>query len=116
MRLGDFSDTASIDTVESPYKPRDLQAEMHRDGHRFRLGVAHRRFGKSFFCAGEILDRSLHLSRKNMVLSPPRYAFIAPTTDMAFRLGFEPLETVPGRLAPQGPQEQTVQNQLSLHD
>ena len=91
VRLRDFSDASAIDTVTSPYKPRPLQAEMHRDGHRFRLGVAHRRFGKSYYCAGEILERGLHLNRKNMELAPPRYAFIAPTSDMAKDLGFEPM-------------------------
>ena len=91
VRLRDFSDAAAIDTVVSPYTPRTLQAAMHRDGHRYRLGVAHRRFGKSYFCAGEILERGLSLKRKNMELAPPRYAFIAPTSDMAKDLGFEPM-------------------------
>ena len=91
MRIRDFSDAANVDTIVSPYVPRDLQAKLHRDGHRFRLCVAHRRFGKSFYCAGEILERSLHLNRKNMVLAPPKYAFIAPTSDMAYELGFQPM-------------------------
>lgn len=92
MRLSRFSREAEIDVVESPYVPRPLQAKVHRSPKRFKICVAHRRFGKSFLCTGEILEHSLNLNRPNMELSPPRYAFIAPTSDMAYDLGFQPMK------------------------
>ncbi|MCY4375185.1 MAG: hypothetical protein OXC31_15610 [Spirochaetaceae bacterium] len=90
MRLKDFSSRAARDTVSSPYRPRKLQEIVHRSAKRFRLIVAHRRFGKSFLCAAECLWAALTLNRHKLRMSPPRYTFVAPTADMAKDLGFDP--------------------------
>ena len=91
VRERDFFDVAPTERIRSPYVPRKLQAILHRDGHRLIVIVAHRRFGKSYYCSGEIIGHSMNLERENMDLAPPRYAFIAPTIEMATRLGYNPM-------------------------
>ena len=45
--------------VKIPYKPRDLQAEMHRDLKRWNVLVMHRRFGKTVFAVNHMIKLSL---------------------------------------------------------
>ncbi len=91
-----FAQQYASDVIHSPYDPRPWQVEVHRDGHRFVIIVAHRRAGKTFYSAGEVMDKSLRLERENMHMSPPQYAFIAPTNEGAKKLGFNTLRTFLG--------------------
>src|SRR5262245_20359743 len=55
------------------YRPRPQQDELHADGTRFKVIVAHRRFGKTVFA---ILQLLLGAMRKGQ--RAPRYAYVAP--------------------------------------
>ena len=57
------------------YRPRPLQAEIHRgmDTHRFGAVVCHRRFGKSVLAINHLQIAALSCERER-----PRFAFIAP--------------------------------------
>jgi phage terminase large subunit len=59
--------------VSTGYRPRPLQAEIHRNLARFNVLVCHRRFGKTVLCINELIDRAL-----SCPLERPRYAYIAP--------------------------------------
>lgn len=59
--------------VDTGYRPRTHQAQLHRSLRRFNALVAHRRFGKTVFCINETLDRALRCG-----LPRPRYGYIAP--------------------------------------
>ena len=81
--------------VNSPYKPRPKQRILHECDKRYRICVAHRRFGKSACCAAEVLRKSMTLEpcmtkngRRDFRMNPPLYHFIAPTKEMAMDLGF----------------------------
>lgn len=51
--------------IHIPYKPRPLQAKMHRARKRNTLLVTHRRFGKTVFAVCELLRRALKHGRDN---------------------------------------------------
>ena len=55
------------------YAPRPLQAELHGNAARFKLVVAHRRFGKTVFAVSELLRQALRCR-----LPAPRLAYVAP--------------------------------------
>src|SRR5262245_66097176 len=55
------------------YRPRPQQAALHADRTRFKVIVAHRRFGKTVFA---ILQLLLGAMRKGQ--RAPRYAYVAP--------------------------------------
>ncbi len=59
--------------VETGYRPRPLQAEIHASLRRFSVLVCHRRFGKTVLAINELIDRALRCPRPN-----PRYAYLAP--------------------------------------
>lgn len=77
-----------IQTIESPYVPRPLQAELYGYLKRFNVIVCHRRWGKTVFCVNEIVDQALRNTRHN-----PRYAYIAPTYGQAERIAWDMLKT-----------------------
>lgn len=76
-----------IQVVSTGYKPRPLQAEIHRNLKRFNVLVCHRRFGKTHLGLNEMLDRGLQNPLKN-----PQYAYIAPTYGQAKRVAWEILK------------------------
>ena len=78
--------------VEPNYTPRPLQRAVHEDKHRDRVVVAHRRFGKSYLAAFEVVEHGMTIERDNMEFAPPKYFFIAPTRDQAMKLGYEPMQ------------------------
>ena len=63
-------------TITLDYRPRRLQAEIHRgmDTHRFGAVVCHRRFGKTVMGLTHLQVAALECPRAR-----PRFGFIAPT-------------------------------------
>ena len=70
--------------VKIPYKPRDLQAEMHRDLKRWNVLVMHRRFGKTVFAVNHMIKHAL-----TCPLPRPRVALVAPTFSQAKRISWD---------------------------
>lgn len=79
------------------YRPRPLQAEIHRgmDTHRFGAVVCHRRFGKSVLAINH-----LQLAALSCTLERPRFGFIAPTYSQAKSIAWDYLlhysQDIPG--------------------
>ena len=70
--------------VKIPYKPRDLQAEMHKDLKRWNVLVMHRRFGKTVFAVNHMIKHAL-----TCPLPRPRVALVAPTFTQAKRISWD---------------------------
>lgn len=70
--------------VKIPYKPRDLQAEMHQDLKRWNVLVMHRRFGKTVFAVNHMIKHAL-----TCPLPRPRVALVAPTFTQAKRISWD---------------------------
>ena len=68
------------------YRPRPLQAEIHRgmDDHRFGAVVCHRRFGKSVLAINHLQIAALECQRER-----PRFGFIAPTYSQAKSIAWD---------------------------
>ena len=62
--------------IDTGYRARDHQAEVHRALKRFNVLVCHRRFGKTVLCVNELIDRALRLMAAGV--KKPRLAYIAP--------------------------------------
>lgn len=62
--------------IDTGYRPRPIQADIHRAmaRHRFGVIVAHRRFGKTVFCVNTLVDAALRFGK----LDNGRFAYIAP--------------------------------------
>lgn len=84
--------------VETGYKPRDQQAEIHRKlkVHRFGAAVCHRRFGKTVLAVNHLIDAALRCDRER-----PRFAYLAPTYRQAKAIAWDYLKhytkNIPGR-------------------
>jgi hypothetical protein len=72
--------------VTIPYKPRAPQKLIHvaMDEHRFVVGVAHRRMGKTVAALNQIIKAALENNQQ-----APRYAYIAPTYSQAKRVAWD---------------------------
>jgi hypothetical protein len=72
--------------VTIPYKPRAPQKLIHEamDEHRFVVGVAHRRMGKTVAALNQIIKAALENNQQ-----APRYAYIAPTYSQAKRVAWD---------------------------
>ena len=70
--------------VTIPYKPRGLQAEMHKNVKRWNVLVMHRRFGKTVWAVNHLIKFAL-----TCPLPRPRVAFIAPTFTQAKRIAWD---------------------------
>jgi len=57
--------------IEIPYKPHEKQVVLHNDGHRYKVIVCGRRFGKTIFAINEVI--------KKAIKKPGDYWYIAPT-------------------------------------
>lgn len=81
-----------------PYKPRDLQLEIHNNLKRFNVLVCHRRFGKTVLCINEQIKRAA-MCRKDR----PRFAYIAPLFRQAKQVAWDYLkhysQPLPGTVA-----------------
>ena len=80
------------------YRPRPLQADIHRRLKRFNVLVCHRRFGKTVLCVNELIDHAIRARRPR-----PRFAYIAPLYRQAKQVAWDYLKhysrAVPGRKA-----------------
>ena len=70
--------------VKIPYKPRDLQGEMHESVKRWNVLVMHRRFGKTVWAVNHLIKHCLTCE-----LPRPRVAFVAPTFTQAKRIAWD---------------------------
>ena len=84
--------------ISTGYRPRPLQADIHRRLKRFNVLVCHRRFGKTVLCVNELIDHAIRARRPR-----PRYAYIAPLYRQAKQVAWDYLKhytgAVPGRRA-----------------
>src|SRR5262249_9606225 len=55
------------------YRARAGQADLHGDPARFKVVVAHRRFGKTVFAVMQLLRSASQMTRR-----APRFAYVAP--------------------------------------
>jgi phage terminase large subunit len=74
------------DVIETGYKPREQQREIHKAvaGNRFVVVVAHRRMGKTVAAINQLIHLALLCEKPN-----PRYAYIAPTYGQAKRIAWD---------------------------
>jgi phage terminase large subunit len=79
--------------ISTGYRPRPLQAEIHRRLARFNVLVCHRRFGKTVLCINELIDKALSCS-----LDRPRYAYVAPLYRQAKQAAWDYLKAYTGPL------------------
>lgn len=70
--------------VETGYRPRKHQSDLHRSFKRFNVLVCHRRFGKTVMVINEMIDRGLRCQLKS-----PQFAYVAPTYGAAKRIAWE---------------------------
>lgn len=79
------------------YKPRDLQADLHRslEAHRWSVIVIHRRFGKTYMLLNHLIKAALTTKKDHA-----RFVYIAPFLKQAKTLAWDYLkrfcETIPG--------------------
>ena len=72
--------------VETGYKPREQQREIHNavEGNRFVVVVAHRRMGKTVAALNQLIHSALQCEKPD-----PRFAYIAPTYGQAKRVAWD---------------------------
>lgn len=81
-----MGEVEEVQRVIIPYKPRPAQLQIHEavDQHRFVVGVAHRRMGKTVAALNQLIKSSLENGQQS-----PRYAYIAPTYSQAKRVAWD---------------------------
>jgi hypothetical protein len=81
-----LGEVEEVQRVIIPYKPRPAQLQIHEavDQHRFVVGVAHRRMGKTVAALNQLIKSSLENGQQS-----PRYAYIAPTYSQAKRVAWD---------------------------
>jgi phage terminase large subunit len=79
--------SVAVKRIETGYKPRPLQAELHRTVRRFSVVVCHRRFGKTVWALNHMIDSGLRCQLHN-----PQYAYLAPTYGQAKRVAWDYLK------------------------
>ena len=77
--------------VVSPYKPRPLQAAIHKKLTRFSVLVCHRRFGKTIMSINHIILSLMQSKKKN-----PQYAYIAPEKAQAKKISWDEFKEYAG--------------------
>ena len=75
--------------IRIPYKPRPLQAVLHKSLKRFNVIVCHRRFGKTVFALNEIIAKAL-MNKRNT--PKPSYGYIAPYKNQAKDIAWDYLK------------------------
>ncbi|HZF34541.1 MAG TPA: terminase family protein [Candidatus Angelobacter sp.] len=81
------------DRAALAYRARPQQAALHRDGTRFKVIVAHRRFGKTVFAILQLLLGAMANRRW-----APRYAYVAPFYRQAKAVAWDYLKYYGGQL------------------
>jgi phage terminase large subunit len=74
----------AITSLDTGYRPRPLQDEMHINRKRFNVFPCHRRFGKTVWAINDMLD----MAHRNL-LKNPQYAYFAPYHGQAKRVAWE---------------------------
>ncbi len=74
--------------VDTGYRPRPLQAQLHRAMKRFNVLVCHRRFGKTVLCVNHLIDSALRCRHER-----PRFAYIAPYYGQAKKVAWDYLQS-----------------------
>jgi len=75
------------------YVPRPLQAELHGDAARFKVVVAHRRFGKTLYAIMELLRGAIEEA-----MPAPRLAYVAPFRHQAKAVAWDQLKHQAGAI------------------
>ena len=72
----EFADD-EVKRVVIPYKPREPQLKIHEamDNHRFVVGVAHRRMGKTVAALNELIKRAMQNDKQNLCKDAWRKCF-----------------------------------------
>lgn len=72
-------------TIDTGYRPRPQQKEIHKavKDYRFTVAVCHRRMGKTVAAIMQLVHSALLCDKKN-----PQYAYIAPTYSQAKRISW----------------------------
>ena len=76
-----------MNKISTGYRPRPLQAGIHRRLQRFSVLVCHRRFGKTVLCVNELIDHAVRSTRQR-----PRFAYIAPLYRQAKQVAWDYLK------------------------
>ena len=71
--------------LETGYKPREPQKEIHKavKENRWTVAVAHRRMGKTVAAVNQLIHSALQCDKKN-----PQFAYVAPTYGQAKRIAW----------------------------
>lgn len=77
----------SVKIIDTGYRPRRQQAQVHASRARFKVVIGHRRIGKTHLGLNELTHKSLLNMKKN-----PQYAYIAPTYGQAKRIAWDLLK------------------------
>lgn len=77
----------SVKIIDTGYRPRRPQAQVHASRARFKVVIGHRRIGKTHLGLNELTHKSLLNMKKN-----PQYAYIAPTYGQAKRIAWDLLK------------------------
>lgn len=64
---------SQVKVIDTGYRPRKLQADLHRKLRRFNVLAIHRRFGKTVLAVNELIDRGISCPLPN-----PHMTYIAP--------------------------------------
>jgi len=77
---------STSEVIETGYKPREPQKEIHRAMHnsRFVVAVCHRRMGKTVAAINQLIHSALKCDKNK-----PQFAYIAPTYGQAKRIAWE---------------------------
>lgn len=82
--------------VTIPYKPRELQAQIHASLKRRSVLVSHRRFGKTVLCINALIRAAVECTKER-----PRFAYMAPLYKQAKDVAWDYLkyytQPIPGR-------------------
>ena len=82
-------------TITIPYKPRKVQAELHKEisKHRFCVIVAHRRLGKTICVLMQQIRDALQTKKSNY-----RGVYVAPTVTMAKSVAWDYVKTFTNKI------------------
>ena len=74
------ADSAAVQRVRVPYRPRPHFVPLHETSKRWVFVVAHRRAGKTVALVNQLIRAANTNDRST---PPPRYAYIGPSFDAA---------------------------------
>ena len=89
METEDINEDQNVETVETGYKPRAPQKEIHKaiKDHRWVTAICHRRMGKTVCAINQLIHSALNCTKES-----PQLAYIAPTYSQAKRIAWDYLK------------------------